>query len=222
MTLRAILLGTLMAILVNIGSIYSRYVMASTRTDYGHLSIAVLIPFVLLLGLNILIRALRRKSALSKSELIVVFVMGMIAATIQGEWLAGYLLGTISAPYYFASPENQWGEYLFPHIPNWLVVTNETALRGFYEGSPEGQSIPWMAWMIPLFWWAGFLGALLLANFSIAVIMRKQWVERERLAFPLAKVPLMLADSPSGSVLPHFMKSPLFLIGFFSVFLIIC
>ena len=222
MTLRSVLLGTLMAVLVNIGSIYSSYIVASTRTDHGHLSIAVLIPFVLLLGLNILIRALRPRSALTSGELIVIFVMGMIAATMQGEWLAGYFLGTISAPHYFASPENQWGQYLLRYIPNWPVVTNGTALRWFYEGLPEGQSIPWIAWIIPLFWWAGFLGALLLVNFSIVVILRKQWVERERLPFPLAEIPLMLADSPARSVIPRFMRSPLFLIGFFSVFLIIC
>ena len=51
---------------------------------------------------------------------------------------------------------------------------------------------------------------------SIVVILRKQWIENERLVFPLVQLPIaMLQDDPRQSgVLNAFFKNPLMWIGF--------
>ena len=66
-------------------------------------------------------------------------------------------------------------------------IKNE-AVTSFFEGLPAGQPVPWRWWIIPLFWWSTFYIAMFLVGASIIVILRKQWVDHERLSFPLAKV----------------------------------
>ena len=72
--------------------------------------------------------------------------------------------------------------------------------------------------MTPFFWWGGFLGALMAANVCLVVILRKQWVEHERLTFPIAQVMLELtgASGTSGR-LSVLVRSRLFQTGFWLV-----
>jgi len=32
-----------------------------------------------------------------------------------------FLVGVMASPYYFASPENRWGEFILPHLPSWIA-----------------------------------------------------------------------------------------------------
>ena len=219
MTRRATLLGLALAVGINLWPTYSSLIVRSSRADYAHLSVAFLIPFVCLLGLNLLLE--RRSSGLSPSELLTVCCVGMVAATMQGEWLSGYFLGIISAPTYFATPENRWDEFL--HIPAWSLVADRGATTGFYESLPHRAAIPWRAWATPFFWWGGFLGALLLANVCLVVLLRKQWMDHERLAFPIATGLLELTGvSGSEATLSALTRSRLFRIGFWAVLGVTC
>ncbi len=102
---RTVILSLLMAIAVNILPPWSRLILHSSRMDYAHVSIAFLVPFFALLFVNQLLH--KRNSGLPSSELIIICCVGLVSATMQGEWLSGYLLGTISSPYYFTTPENR-------------------------------------------------------------------------------------------------------------------
>ena len=82
--------------------------------------------------------------------------IGMVSATMQGEWLSGYFLGVVTAPTYFATPENRWADLLFEHIPSWAIVASRPAAMGFYESLPKGIPLPWEPWLPPMFWWGGF------------------------------------------------------------------
>ena len=217
MTRRAFFIGLLMASWVNLWPAYSSLILHSSRADYANLSVALLIPFLCLLALNLALE--RRGGGLSASELLVICCMGMVAALMQGEWLSGYFLGVITAPAYFATPENRWGELLLERMPAWSIVADRTATIGFYESLHRGGAIPWDAWVAPLFWWGGFLGAVLLGNFCLTVILRKQWMENERLAFPIATALLELTGvSGSKGTLSALLRSRLFRIGFWVVF----
>ena len=156
MTRRAFLLGMAMAVWVNIWPAYSSLIAHSSRADYAQLSEAFLVPFLCLLVCNLYLQ--RRGHGLTSSELLAITCMGTIAAMMQGEWLSGYFLGIISAPTYFATPENRWEEILFQHIPTWSIVADRQTTAGFYESLPEGSSIPWLAWVAPLFFWVASWG----------------------------------------------------------------
>ena len=82
----------------------------------------------------------------------------------------------------------------------------------FFEGGPGG--IPVEVWATPVFWWTCFLGAMSFAVFCLVVILRKQWVDHERLDFPLVEVGESLADTEVGGRLSQIIRSPLFWIAF--------
>jgi len=50
-------------------------------------------------------------------------------------------------------------------------------------------------WLPPLFGWGGFLMLLLAGSLALAVIMRRQWFDRERFPMPVAQAISSLADT---------------------------
>ena len=175
MTKRSFLIGLLLSVLAAIWPAWSEYIIHSSRADYGHLSAAILIPFLALIAVNSTLS--KKGRGLNASELIVIVSMGMIASLAQGEWVAGYFLGTITSPTYFATVENGWEEALLSTIPQWSIIPDRAVATAFYEGLPPGADFPWAVWWPPLMWWGAFLIAFFLANFCVVVIFRRQWMD---------------------------------------------
>ncbi len=221
MTKRALIVGLVMAVWVSVWPAYSSMIVRSSRADFAHLSVAFLIPFICLLAFNLVLG--RRGNALQSSELLAICCMGMLASNMQGEWLSGYFLGTISAPTYFATPENRWEELLLANVPPWSIVAHLRSTTGFYEGLLSGDVFPWYYWLPPLLSWGGLLAAILTANLCTMVILRKQWMEHERLTFPIAIGLLELTGTSSASrTLASLVRSRLFQMGFLVVFVLFC
>ncbi|MFH1009380.1 MAG: DUF6785 family protein [Candidatus Latescibacterota bacterium] len=215
-TVRSMILGCIAAVVVGVGDPYSYNILHSSLLAHDYLPLGVIFPFIMLVVVfNVVLKAIRREWALKPPELLVIFIMGWISSTLASNTTA-YLLGNIAAPFYFALPENQWAQYLHRHIPQWMVPGGgENVTKWFFEGLPAGESIPWSAWFVPLFWWLSFLCMIFFVCFCMVAIMRKQWVEKERLVFPLAEVPIeMVRESDSRSLLPAFMRGKVFWIGF--------
>ena len=174
--------------------------------------------FVCLIFANALLKTLNANWALRPAEMITVVVMGLVCTGIP-VFLIGYFLAIPTTPYYFASAENQWGTYVLPYLPAWLLPSNDgLAMTWFFEGLPLGEPTPWgtllAAWAMPLFWWLSFIWTLYLVCFCVVVILRKQWVERERLAYPLMEVPqALVANADSSRRLPAVMYSKVFWAG---------
>ncbi len=222
-TLRAVLIGLGMALLIGVGSaaVCFRYQFQGTEIERSEptrtfLPLAVLFPFFLLVCVfNPLAKWARRAWALRPTELAVIFAMAVVAVSAP-IFLLGFGLSILSAPYYFASHENAWQDVLLPLIRPWSIPSNEAgAMRWFYEGLPEGYPMPWAAWMPGLAWWFMLLGAFYFLCVCLVVVFRKQWTEHERLAFPLMELPqAMIADSDGPNILPGILRSRLFWIGF--------
>ena len=196
---------------------------ASAQLSYNYLTfpqmpLCLLIPFLALVLLpNALVRAVDREAALTRPELLVIFAMGLIAATVPDWGMVRYLISVITAPHYFASPENQWEAHFFAYLPEWAVIPNDKRqVSDFFAGRPSGLPIPWQDWVIPLFWWMSALGALLFIGACLVVIFRKQWVEHERLQFPMGEVVLRLLETgPDASGRwPALFGNRLFQVGF--------
>jgi len=172
---------------------------------------------------NTLLKLVSPRLRLSTGELLVIFIMGSMGALIPGIAMMNTFLGTIASPYYHASPENAWAEYLLDYIPKWLVPSNETgAVSSFYNSLPAGEKIPWGVWVGPLFWWSTLVSALAVVCTSVIAILRKQWVENERIVFPLSEVPQELISGVRGpGLVPTFVRNKVFWVGFAIPFCII-
>ena len=175
---------------------------------------AVFLLFVLTLILNPLLKLIHPRLGLNRGELLVVYIMMVMASPIPTLFV-GKFLSAISYPYYYATPENEWRELIHPYIPDWLMVNSFDIVKKFYEGGGRNEPIPWAAWQPVFLAWLPFVWALFLVMISLMIIMRKQWVEHERLIYPLMQVSLAMTEQGRyGERVSPFFKNPVMWAGF--------
>ena len=148
--------------------------------------------------------------ALNRAELILIYVMLLVVSALCTMGLSQQLLPSLTAIFYYASPENRWAEKLFPYFPTRRVLVDDGRENAaFYEGtSSPGIDIDYGAWVEPLIWWGIFLLALYAVMVCLAVILRRQWMERERLPYPMTQVGVaMIAGENEKSLLNGFFKN---------------
>ena len=208
----AIALAVLITVGINTAIPYTHHYMHTISLVEGMIPMGVLMPFlVLIFVLNPVLRIFGYH--LQPWELIIIFATGYVSVHINE--LLGRVLATYAVMNYMATPENLWEEYVFGLVKPWLVVEDAGArLAWFYEGLPRNATIPWDIWLQPTFWWLSFIAVLGIGSVSLASILRRQWVEQERLAFPFAQVAEELAETAGPKGFPAYMKQPLFWIGF--------
>ena len=212
-TSRAFLIGTAVSLFVGVGVIYGDNAIRGSRMAQDFASpIALFILFVLVAMLNPVMGWLRRPWQLSTSEITLVYIMALAAATIPSMGLTSFFIPYLSGAQYYATPENNWEGLFMWRVPDWMVVQNPKAIQDFYEGNPHG-AIAWDAWLPPLIAWAPFLVALFLVMIAVMVILRRQWMNHERLQYPLMQPSLAMIDRERGKLLPPLFRGLSFWIG---------
>ena len=214
-TARAILVGIFGTIAVIIWIHVAELVLGGAR---GHTALAnTSIPvgafcaLSTLVGINLLIGRLRPKSRMTRQELLVSYIMMTSATVIASSGGVHFLVPAMTAAFYFASPENGW-ERFHRYIPIWFGPRDAHVLRGFYEGD---SSVPFLQWLIPVLVWSSFLMLFTFSTICICVILRRQWIEREKLVFPTVVLPLEITKERTS-----FWMDRLMWIGFSIAFLI--
>ncbi len=165
---------------------------------------------LLLAAGNQLVRRLWPRAALTQAELLMTYSMICLASCIAGHDGIQVLMPVFTWSFRMATPENKWETLFNPELPKWLTVSDETALKGFYEGGetlyrPEIMG----AWAIPVLMWSLFITALILVMLGINVIIRRQWLEGEHLACPLVNLPVEISEPR-----PRLFGQSLFWLGF--------
>lgn len=145
--------------------------------------------------LNLLLRRLSPRFALSPAELLMVYSMMCISSCVCGHDGIQVLMPIFSWSFWMATPENKWDTLFNPYLPKWLTVQDMSVLRGFYEGGETLYRAEVLsAWALPLLMWGLFYFALLLVMLGINVLIRRQWLEGEHLACPLVALPVELSQ----------------------------
>ena len=218
----ALLVGMLLSFLVAVGLPYGEFLVKGTRFGVSSSTPgAFFVLFLLLILVQPLLGWMRRSWMFNRPELLLMAVGMMLVSAVATRGFTGVFMGVIAAPFYYATTENQWAQKLFTHIPDWIVPQDLQAVEWFFEGLPPGQSIPWSVWLVPLGWWFVLMGAFYTVLVCLMVILRRQWMDNERLLYPLVQVPLgMTADGEHASRLKPFLKNPVMWLGFAFPFLI--
>ena len=216
-TLRSVLIGFVFVVLLCGITPYNNDYLQNARIAGNHLPVgSIFVLLFLVFCVNVPLRKLGPRFALTATELTIIWIMLIATLAIPGISFMEILFPQLVSLYYFASPENEWADTLHPHIPDWLIVTDKTAVRDFYEGTEGIGTVPWAAWIRPLCAWGLFMFVFYFALYCLSTIIRRQWTERERFAFPLIQVPLgVVSDPPRGSVVNTFFKNRLLLLGAF-------
>ena len=156
-----------------------------------------------------------RRLALSRGELLLIYAMMIVAGPITHPYAIGFLIPHIVSPLYYSAQEPGW--HLFRStLPSWMGPTDPEAVKTFFQGG--NGTVPWATWIVPMLAWSSLLIVLFGVMLCINVLMRRQWVEHERLTFPLAALPLALTgdDTTGLPSLRHPMRllqQPLFRLG---------
>ena len=142
LTFRSMLLGIAMVLVVCVGSPYSIWIVGSSEPTWSFFPWGVGFPFVLLYFANALCQRLKRSLALRPAEVVTIMTMGLVVSGIP-IFMVGWGLAIIASPYYGATPENNWAEYIHPYLPEWAVPQDEgEAMRWFYEGLAVRPGFP--------------------------------------------------------------------------------
>ena len=219
-TWRSVSLGLLLAAALCVVTPYNDYVVGNTYIAGNHFPLGGVAVLLVLSLFNLVLYRERGRPFLSTRETAVVYIIIMVTSGIPSSGLLRYMIPCGTVPYYFANPGNRWEQLFWDRIPQWMAVSDPGAVTWFWEGLPAGQGVPWRPWINMMSHWFVFFGALWVMMISMAALVRKQWADRERLAFPLVQFPVDVLredeTGPSGA----FFRNRLVWIGAGVVFLV--
>lgn len=171
--------------------------------------ISVFFLFMLIV-LNFLLRQFLPSLAFSGSELLMIYVIisSTLAFTAHDNMVC--LMGVLAHGYQYATPENDWANLFHKYLPEWLVISHPKAAVDFYRGETTFFIEAYIkSWIRPMIAWSFLICLLFFMLLCLSVIIRKQWVENERLAYPIIQLPLEMARPTSG-----FFRNKVMWIGF--------
>lgn len=150
-------------------------------------------------------RVLRRWLPFDDRELLIGYIVLTATIPIVGFGGLRFLIEGMGYIRFFSETQPDWLKFV-PYLDKLPVLHDPQAIRDLYRG---GTGIPWTAWIVPIAFWSTYLLALTGIWLSLAGILRHVWIKQERLSFPVAMLPLQLADPKDD-----FFRKPVFWFGF--------
>jgi hypothetical protein len=199
---RAILLGLLLVPLLCAWSIRTEIISGGSELIEASLLVIVVFVLFLLVLVNEAVRRRWPAAALTQAELLLVYVMQTTSVGLAGLGQIQFLNQALAGVYHPAAPA-RWAEF-HPYVFRWWVP-DPTALAAYYKGGSTFFTAAHMrAWATPILAWTGFILLLLFGFLCLNTMLRRQWVEHERLTFPLVALPIELTrPGASRTLLSH-------------------
>ena len=125
--------------------------------------------------------------------------MMLVGAMASSHGVVQKWIPVLAALPYFSTPVNNWQGLYQNRLPRWLFPTlphgagKDPAAVEYYEGAGRGGAVPWGAWVGPMAATGVIVLLIVFAFLCLTAILRRQWVDNEKLSFPLAQLPLEIA-----------------------------
>lgn len=226
MSWRAFLIGIVVVVVISLLEPY--WGMAKGWGGFNSTAFpdgAVVVMVALTVVVNVLLKLVRRSWALRQSELMLVWCMVTVGASMTGDSPGRFLYPLIAGPPYLGRRADlAWTDSgALTYAPPGLLLSNNpasVAAKQYDETAGETGRVPWSYWATPLLHWGILLILISLAVIFLMAILRRQWVESERLMFPLARVPLEFSEEGTDGrgLLPRLFAEKAFLIGLIAAF----
>jgi hypothetical protein len=199
-TVRAWIIGLLLIPILDFWLEYTEIVAQGPDIAAMSLPMAVLFALMVLVGVNLLVKRFNPRWALTQAELLFIYTMNTIAIYIGGIGMMQFLTPTLVGWKHFQTPQNKWDSWA--HFVQGWAVPNPSVVPGYYTGrttffAPETL----LGWAQPIAIWTGFIFTMLFCFYCIAALLRKQWVDRERLIFPIVIIPLEITKDGGSTPL---------------------
>jgi hypothetical protein len=220
---RAIGLGLVMAVTICLLTPFNNAYRQATPLGGGHFPLAPFYAFFWMMILAAMIRKiLRGYNLLTGKELLVSWALMVLLSGIAWTGLARTFFINLTAPYYFATPENRWEQLLQPLLPKIWYPQSRDAIDSLYNGLIGGREmtwaevvrkIPWDAWLTPLLLWGGFILLCYFVMLCIINLLIRQPLYNERMNFPLLRLPLLMEEAYDQNRLGSFLRDRYLLVG---------
>jgi len=212
LTPRAVVIGTALLFGAVLWVRHSELLVHTINLTEATPPVPAVAALLLLAVLHPLLSRLGRRLSLTRREMVLIYFFVAIGSMMASLGVMRMVVPCATVPFYFATSENNM-ELLQPHIPQWLYPADQEVIRTLWEAT-EGP-VPWQAWLGPIAHWTLFLTLLWATMLCITVLVRRPWVENERLAFPLLYLPLDMTEGVAGeSAGIPFFRDPLMWTGF--------
>ncbi len=197
-SLRSVVLGSLLIPLNNYFIMWNHLKYWSTLPTTISLIYNVVITLTILVSLNFFLRVFAPNFVFQRDELMTIYTMLSIGSALAGHDMIQTVMPTISDGFWFATPENEWKQLFGRHLPVWMVVKDLSVLKAFYNGESTLYKFHhFSTWVQPIMWWAVLLTILIGIMICLSTLLRKQWIQNERLAYPIIQLPLDITH-PDG------------------------
>ena len=220
-SIKGLLIGIAFSLAVGLlapyGVVFNYYWVGFNPSSPG----ALFLFFVLTFAVNGFVALIGRHFALSKADLVLIYCMLMMAVTVPTWGLMFFLIGTIVYPFYYATPENNYVELFYDFIPAWIAPQDFEAIKNYYEGLPQGESIPWGVWVEPMAYWLALIVAMSFMLICMSAILHRQWSEHERLTYPMVQLPQNMIEKDANVCVASFFKNQRMWLGFAVPFLLL-
>lgn len=230
---RSVLLGLVGTILICAVTPYNDYALNNTFLVGNNLPLGVvLMTFFVVLCINGPLSRWAPRYTFSTGELCVALSMTLVACCLPSSGLMRYWPASLVGPFEQAGFRVEWRKVLLKlNLPDWIYPTfasqreehrfSDPIVSGFLRRWNEDGPPPYSAWLRPALTWGVFIFALYGALACMIAIVRRQWVDNERLPFPLAQIQLALIEQPErGQWRNALMRRTSFWIAFGAVFVI--
>jgi len=194
-TLRAVILGLLLLpintyfIMAN-GIAYGRSFPTTVAIMFN-----VVMTLIILLIINGILKRLSPRFTLKQGELLTVYAMLCLSSSIAGFDIMQTLVVMIPGGHWFATPENEWRELFWRYLPEWLTIGDTAKIDDWYQGESTFYTKEHvLLWLRPIFWWTAALTAVIGVMLCLDVLLRRQWIEHEKLSYPIVQLPLAMTQ----------------------------
>lgn len=133
---------------------------------------------------------------LSRAEMTLVYIMVAVGTALAGECWAIHVVPALAgtAAYQAETARPEWAAWL-GDAPKWFSVQDPEVIRSIHRGNSTLYTVGHLrALAPPVLAWGVLMLALAVFTHSLAQLVRRQWIHRERLSFPLIHLPLTLVD----------------------------
>jgi hypothetical protein len=171
--------------------------------------------------LNLGVRRFAPRFALTEGELIIFYGMHTVMGAICAEWM------TVINPYIhsyalFKDSNTRFEKYILPYAHPWFFIQPKDADK-FIDYRNGGFPFSYFVSHLYLWWpyiasWTVLVTLVCLAMLCINSLMRDEWTNRERLAFPIIQLPMAIVQTGAGK--SQIWKSRFFTLPFLLMFAI--
>jgi hypothetical protein len=162
----------------------------------------VIVILLALRLLNTLLARVAPRWALNPAEMLVIYTMLCIASALDAIDFMDILVPMIAHVHRYDDPAagRPYAQDILQWIPSYFTLSNKDALVAWHEGKPEmlWRMSTLRAWAAPLLTWGGVIAVLLWVMLCLTAMLRRRWIDQERLSYPITFIPVQIAQGSRG------------------------